>query len=86
METRSAREVKWPQPLHDAQLELEHEPQELPPTLVVVPPLPLLKAANRDIKRSAFDPPHSGQVVGASALLMGRRRSNLQPQALQRYS
>jgi len=72
--------------LHEAQLEAAQEPHELPPMLVVIPPSPLLKAAQRETNRRASAPPHSGQVVGASALLIGRSRSNLHPQAEQRYS
>jgi len=84
--------MKWSgRPTQWLQVAQEWEPQEAqlwpaPETARLSAPEPLETAANTDIPRRGFWPPHLGQAMAASAWLMLRRASNFALQSGQVYS
>jgi hypothetical protein len=84
--------MKWSgRPTQWLQVAQECDPQEAQPWPVrdmarVSPPEPLEIAANTDMPRRGFWPPHLGQAIATSAWLMLRRVSNFVLQSGQVYS
>lgn len=72
--------------LQVAQAPDEHPAQPLPPVDLLEPSALLEKLAKSEMARLVSSPPHWGHATGASALDMGRNRSNLISQCGQQYS